>query len=95
MVIDPKLLAMLGEESNIRIYPNPSSKQITIEYVLNEGEKGELLVYDIYGRERMKIDLSNTISRVSADISHLELGIYLYRYMINGKNSTTGKLIKE
>ncbi len=95
LVIDPNLLARMNEESRIRIYPNPTNGQISIEYQLNNQEKGLLKFYDIYGREILSIDLKQEVNRVSATINDIAVGIYIYRYSINGNVIETGKLIKE
>jgi len=68
---------------------------LTIDYALNEGEEGKILMYDVLGRECMQIQLSNSINRVTTSISMLHKGVYLFRYYKNNIPFTSGKLIKE
>ena len=47
--IDPALLEASGLEG-IKLYPNPASTSITIEYGLKENETARLFIYDMLGR---------------------------------------------
>lgn len=77
------------------LYPNPANTTITINYELQKDEIGNVIVYDIMGREQMKIELHYRNNRTSINVSSLMTGIYTYKYMINSIQKVTGKLIIE
>ncbi len=90
--IDPILLQNI-EHSVISIYPNPASTHITIDYALEYNEHATLALYDIIGKEQLKIDLLPSVNRVIANISGLKTGVYVYKYFTSTKTLQTGKLI--
>jgi hypothetical protein len=78
-----------NEVSNVRIYPNPTTGQLSIE-------KGQLTIdsvdiFDIYGRKLSHYSLLNT--QYSIDISHLPAGVYFLRIHTN-KEIVNKKVIK-
>ena len=93
-IIDPLLLSTL-EQENIKVYPNPASTNVTIAYSLLANETGELVFYDLLGREHIRTQLSNYSNRVSFSISALPNGIYIYKYLVNGQKRYTNKIVKE
>ena len=80
-------------EGEVRLYPNPASDNITIAYKLTKGQTASLILYDMVGRERKVIALSDNVNRVQTSINDLEAGIYAYSYSINRIQKSTGKLI--
>lgn len=94
MQIDPKILETITNDG-FSLYPNPASNQLTIDYALNEGEEGKILMYDVLGRECMQIQLSNSINRVTLSVNTLHNGVYLFRYYKNNIPVKSGKWIKE
>jgi hypothetical protein len=79
----------------IKLYPNPASTKIFIEYSLNPNETGQLSIYDILGRRLHSIHLSASLNRMELPIASYANGIYSYKYDINGKKAASGKFIKE
>ncbi len=79
----------------VKLYPNPASDNITIDYRLNANETAVLRIYDMLGIERMKIDLQPNINKVIIKITSLETGVYSYKYTVNNIQNSTGKLIIE
>ena len=77
------------------IYPNPANNIINIKYNIKENEKACVIIYDIVGRERLKINLKSNINQVSININTLETGIYCYKYLVENNTTHTGKLIIE
>jgi hypothetical protein len=76
---------------SLKIYPNPSQNQFTIEYKLPQGEsKGEIIIYDIAGTEVKKVTVTNGSSKAELDNSALQSGIYFYQ-LITSKGATGGK----
>jgi len=77
------------------LYPNPASTTITIAYELKQNEKGNVIVYDILGREQMIIDLDCRANRVSVNINSFTHGLYTYKYLVNNVQKEAGKLLIE
>ncbi|MBK6818880.1 MAG: T9SS type A sorting domain-containing protein [Bacteroidetes bacterium] len=75
------------------LYPNPASTTVTIAYELSKNQKGLVIVYDILGREQMKIDLHSDNNKVSINVSLLKQGLYTYKYLVNNRQQITGKLL--
>lgn len=76
-------LALQELENNITIYPNPASKQITIEGVFNR-----VIIHSLEGREVLVSE------EAKIDIEHLPNGVYSVRILNNGR-SLTKKLVKQ
>jgi hypothetical protein len=67
------------DETQIRVYPNPTTGELTIEMGDMRYETCDIAIYDIFGR---KVQVSNPKSQVSSlkiDISHLPAGVYFLR----------------
>jgi hypothetical protein len=77
------------------IYPNPANGSITIAYSLEKSEMGNVVIYDILGRERMNINLSDEVNKVMANLETFELGIFSYQFFINGIPTLSGKILKD
>ena len=78
-----------------KLFPNPASTQLTIAYSLKNAEKGELILFDVLGRKQMQIDLQSNVNKVSVYIHSLPQGIYMYKFLVNSKQTEAGKLIIE
>ncbi len=76
-------------------YPNPSSGITKIEFGTEKQSAVKLELYDINGNKINTIFESSNfsgISSVSINTSDLSNGTYIYRLMINGKESATRQL---
>jgi len=91
-IIDQSKLNELNQ-IGVKIYPNPASTQLTVDYSLRPNETAELVLNDLLGREFLRTSLKSENNVVSISISHLPRGIYLYKYIVNGKVNKTNKLI--
>ena len=81
--------------TNFKVFPNPASSFLNIKYVLNEQEKAYVVLFDILGRERMKIHLSSSVTNVSVNIQSLEFGVYTYKYIVDNAAEEFGKIVIE
>lgn len=93
--LKPKQNILANSEHKFVLYPNPASTTITIAYQLQPNEKGNVIVYDLLGREQLKMDLDYNINKVSVNISSLPLGLYTYKYLVNNVQKQAGKLLIE
>jgi hypothetical protein len=78
-------LKEIQQQTNIKIYPNPTTGQLKVKSQKSKVESIEL--FDIYGRKLSQFTIHD--SPVEIDISHLPAGIYFLK--IDGK---TVKIIK-
>lgn len=77
------------DKLNFRIYPNPSTDRVIIEYTDQENVK--ILVYNGLGECVIQSQLTNGVNNI--DISFLSKGIYFLK-LSSSKRTITGKLIK-
>jgi hypothetical protein len=87
-------LTLQGEHPFL-LYPNPASTAVTVAYELSRTEKGMVIMYDILGREQLKIDLHPGTNKMSINVSLLKQGIYTYKYIVNNLHQYAGKLLIE
>ena len=73
-----------------RLYPNPTSGKLTIEFA----ESGILEIADVTGRRLKTVPLNNTQSgKTVIDLSELPAGAYICKYLVNGLLRETHKII--
>ena len=83
------------QSSKIKLYPNPFNNDLTIDYSLQIGEVGKIVVYTLLGVPVYETELSNTVNRVTMQLPNLPIGVYLYKYFVNNRLESTGKLLKQ
>lgn len=81
------------EESSFKslsVYPNPSKGLLNFEWSLIEESNLSIELYDILGKKVQTLHQSNTglTDKRQFDISHLESGMYIYRFIVNGKTKS-------
>lgn len=78
----------------IRIYPNPFSNAVNIEFPEKLSSSSYLIrIYNAVGEEVMKMELKQ--KNTSSEISELPTGVYLYTVLENNHIIQTGKLISQ
>lgn len=82
-----------GEES-ISVFPNPISGNATIKYTLPQGaSKGEIIIYDITGKEVKRIEVTNGNSKIVVDNFSLQAGTYFYQLITSKGAAGTKKMV--
>ncbi|MBK0401548.1 S8 family serine peptidase [Adhaeribacter sp. BT258] len=73
--------AFAGKNSLIKIYPNPTTKNQTIQLSLKEAEQVSIKLFDIQGREIRTIykGIAGQNFKAEVDLNALPNGMYLYR----------------
>jgi len=92
-----ELSTVKGLEFSISNYPNPFISETTIEYTLTEDAKVQLTVYDITGKEIVKLVNENQAKGVHTqefDANELSNGMYLYEIKVKSENSEYRKINK-
>ena len=80
----PTQISKLSEDNmeTGNVYPNPAQLQITIPYNLPQGNhKGQIVIYDITGKEILRQDIDNTFGNLHLDIASFSKGIYVYKIL--------------
>ncbi len=76
-----------------KLYPNPTNGTAIYQAELSEGESGQIVITDIFGRQVLTKQLAAGYNEVQLDLSELPSGIYLYQAIINDEKRQTGKII--
>jgi Pectate lyase superfamily protein/Secretion system C-terminal sorting domain len=83
--------------SSIKLYPNPTFQNATLEYNLSENSQISIAIYDIIGKEVLKIanEFQNIGNyKININTSKMQSGIYFVKVNSN-KFQTTKRLIVE
>jgi len=86
---------VLLEDKSLWLFPNPTSQNVSINFVANTVAQGKVSVYDFSGRVVKTEDLSTNIgaNSMSLDLSTCENGFYIVQVALGNEVLTT-KLIK-
>lgn len=96
---DATIIASVTERINnnlqVKIFPNPSSDEIQIEYLdFSVYKKSSILLIDLQGKILKKIDsLNNSQKRYIIDISTVLNGTYLLKIMLDEEFTTKSIII--
>ena len=86
-----RILALPGAASQLKLWPNPASDQLNVQYRV--GMAGyQLEIVDLTGRKVYASELGELADQFSVDVSTLKAGIYFVT-MTNGKEKLTRKMI--
>lgn len=75
-------------------YPNPASGWVNFTSSLPASVNTRLTIYDLSGKEIQVFQLKNNGSILSADLTPLQAGTYLYSLQADGKTVRNGKLLR-
>jgi len=83
-----------GISKAVKIYPNPVSNQLKVEFGRSISSRVSIYIYDINGREVMR--RNNVYSGSEFNVSRFGKGAYSVNiYDLNGKLLTQQKIVKE
>jgi hypothetical protein len=88
----------MAEKAEIKMFPNPASEQVLVEFNLPVTETGfyTAKLYDIEGRlvkEIVRNQLKEGIARISFNTSHLNNGVYILKLEDGDKAIWQDKLV--
>jgi hypothetical protein len=95
--IDDTELYRSDDNSNIKTYPNPFSKEITFDFTATKESDFILEITNMYGQNMKTYIFENQpvgLNSKTVDLSDLSDGIYLYR-LLSENNYHVGKIIKK
>ena len=81
------------QNSKFALYPNPNNGGFTIEYQLNRGQEGELIIYNAVGEKMATYQLESSINKMNIVNTGLSNGIYFYSISINNSVVKRDKLV--
>lgn len=76
--------------SNILLYPNPTTDDLNIE---SQRSFDSVIIHDLTGREILRIVTTNPKLEQRVDVANLKSGIY-YLTIVSGNSKTTQKFLK-
>ncbi len=77
----------------VKVYPNPSDGDITIQYKLMGTDKGEFELYDVFGRKVYAHPLPSDGISFILNGTYLSNGVYYYRVTQGQKSMGKGKVV--
>ncbi len=83
-----------GDETEMSIYPNPATNQVSLEFNIREAGDASIDIYNAIGMLVKRIDAAKVYkgqNKLDIDVADLESGIYYVRLM-QGNTSTTQKM---
>lgn len=83
------------EENDVKIYPNPAHQTLLITLPEINKQESMLSMYDVLGRERMRVTLPKGQQTYSVNISELEAGVYVYKIYDEQLIRSNGKVVIE
>lgn len=89
----PESENMEDDSYGIRVYPNPTREILNVQFNFGEGASGEFVIYDLLGTKVHSLNLVNDHKIETLNISELSAGTYIYSYLINGAQKSTGKIV--
>ncbi|MEO0468374.1 MAG: PKD domain-containing protein [Bacteroidota bacterium] len=84
--------ALLGLEE-LKVFPNPTKGQITLQLQLSMMQSLDLLLYDVQGKKQLYIPLLNQIGLVQKDLDLSVLPKGMYVLVLQGENGRVHKQI--
>ena len=89
--------------ANFKVYPNPTSNIVNVEFGMDNGELGEVEIqlYNVYGKLLGVVPVetmcTSSLHRTQIDLSHLTNGVYIIKLVSdrNGRILGTQKIVKQ
>lgn len=97
VVQEPKPIVDELKKQDVRVYPNPTKDNITIEYEVNSNSQVQVSLWDITGQRLYFLEdqyINSGVYQKQIVTDHLIPGIYLIQFLIDGQVTTT-KIIKQ
>ncbi|MBL7916364.1 MAG: T9SS type A sorting domain-containing protein [Bacteroidia bacterium] len=83
-----------GKNYISKAYPNPATEFTQFYINLNKGVKNaQVKIFNMLGAEVKSVPVTDTRNSLKVNVSNLKGGIYFYSLFIDGKSTSTGKLM--
>lgn len=73
--------------------PNPANDNFRVTYDLNENQIGEIIIYNIYCKECLRLNINNQSNTIKINTETFRSGIYFYRIVTSSDFSIMKKII--
>lgn len=81
------------EANVVRLYPNPASGQITIEFKEALEAEHEITLYSVTGQQQTSYILADGQQTFTLDTNRIPAGMYFYKINQKGHSLQNGKLM--
>lgn len=81
------------EVKNYKLYPNPNTGTMTLEYNINTTDTGILQIYDVTGKQLKNYVLNPENKSMNIIANELSAGVYYYSIKVNDLSVKTDKLV--
>jgi hypothetical protein len=78
----------------LRLFPNPARDQVHLRWQGAAAQPGQILVYDIYGRQAKAVQIEPGMTEATVNVSGLLDGIYLFRTQLDGLEMVNRVVVK-
>jgi hypothetical protein len=84
-------------QSTIKVFPNPFSKDISIQLTALESGLTQFMVFDITGKQVMaqELEIQSGVSNIDLKLSSLIKGTYVVKVLLPGSEFLTTKIVKK
>ena len=83
------------ENLNFKLYPNPTTGDITVEVTLPKGKTGEIQTFSSYGSLQEKITVESGTNKIKISADKWSSGVALCCLFIDGKQVLVEKVVKQ
>ena len=88
-----------AQQEQMYVYPNPTTGNVNVRCSMNNEQlvDGEIQVFDVYGRRLSVVGTRCTTSlqTIQIDLSNYLTGIYIIKFVNNGRVMATDKVVKQ
>lgn len=84
---------IVEKKDGLQVYPNPTTGEITFDFINAITEKQLLYIYNLQGQVVFQKEIEAELSKLTISFPNITKGIYLYR--VEGTKAHTGKIILE
>ena len=85
---------LVNEIKRAKVYPNPNNGTMQVYYSLQEGKKGEFVLYELTGRKIKTYRLNEGEQNVLVVSEEgLQNGVYFYEVLIDNNKIDNGKIV--
>jgi hypothetical protein len=86
---------MQKDESPLRVFPNPTTGEITVEWTGNAPKNARIFITDQMGRRLRMLSVPESANSLSTAIDDLPSGLYFVKVQSTDRLFTVAKLVKE
>ena len=79
-------------QTSLKIYPNPTSENITLDFTTEDEVSGTVFIRDVIGRVCKQVDINSKLCVIS--ISDLPQGVYILTFMDENMRKLSKKFVK-